>query len=101
MRSLAPLSLPGLRWYQAFDASGIVPRLDRPSGNVTGFASNEASIGGKSLELLSEIAPGLKRAGAPRRCYADWCSPDQRRMRTPALWAAYRADSSRFAGLEF
>jgi hypothetical protein len=58
MRSLAPLSLPGLRWYQAFDASGIVPRLDRPSGNVTGFASNEASIGGKSLELLSEIAPG-------------------------------------------
>jgi putative ABC transport system substrate-binding protein len=42
--------------------SGIVPRLDRPSGNVTGFASNEASLGGKWLELLSEIAPGLKRA---------------------------------------
>jgi putative ABC transport system substrate-binding protein len=42
-------------------ASGIVPRLDRPSGNVTGFASNEASLGGKWLELLSEIAPGLKR----------------------------------------
>jgi putative ABC transport system substrate-binding protein len=43
-------------------ASGIVARLDRPSGNVTGFASNEASLGGKWLELLSEIAPGLKRA---------------------------------------
>jgi putative ABC transport system substrate-binding protein len=43
-------------------ASGIVPRLDRPSGNVTGFANNEASLGGKWLELLSEIAPGLKRA---------------------------------------
>jgi putative ABC transport system substrate-binding protein len=43
-------------------ASGIVPRLDRPSGNVTGFANNEASMGGKWLELLSEIAPGLKRA---------------------------------------
>jgi putative ABC transport system substrate-binding protein len=42
-------------------ASGIVTRLDRPSGNVTGFASNEASLGGKWLELLSEIAPGLKR----------------------------------------
>src|SRR5215831_12643806 len=25
-------------------ASGIVPRLDRPSGNVTGFASFEASL---------------------------------------------------------
>src|SRR6516165_10266319 len=43
-------------------ASGIVPRLDRPSGNVTGFATAEASLGGKWLELLSEIAPGLKRA---------------------------------------
>jgi putative ABC transport system substrate-binding protein len=44
-------------------ASGIVPRLDRPSGNITGFATNEATLGGKWLELLSEIAPGLKRAG--------------------------------------
>ena len=43
-------------------ATGIVARLDRPSGNVTGFAANEPSIGGKWLELLSEIAPGLKRA---------------------------------------
>ena len=42
--------------------AGLVPRLDRPSGNVTGFASIEASLGGKWLELLSEIAPGLKRA---------------------------------------
>jgi putative tryptophan/tyrosine transport system substrate-binding protein len=43
-------------------ASGIVTRLDRPSGNITGFANLEASLGGKWLELLSEIAPGLKRA---------------------------------------
>jgi putative tryptophan/tyrosine transport system substrate-binding protein len=43
-------------------ASGVVARLDRPSGNITGFAGLEASLGGKWLELLSEIAPGLKRA---------------------------------------
>jgi putative ABC transport system substrate-binding protein len=43
-------------------ASGIVPRLDRPSGNITGFGGLEASLGGKWLELLSEIAPALKRA---------------------------------------
>jgi putative ABC transport system substrate-binding protein len=43
-------------------ASGIVPRLDRPSGNITGFANLEASLGGKYPELLWEIAPGLKRA---------------------------------------
>jgi putative ABC transport system substrate-binding protein len=42
--------------------SGIVPRLNRPGGNITGFASFEATLGGKWLELLSEIAPGLKRA---------------------------------------
>jgi putative ABC transport system substrate-binding protein len=43
-------------------ASGLVARLDRPSGNVTGFAVWEATLGGKWLELLSEVAPGLKRA---------------------------------------
>jgi putative tryptophan/tyrosine transport system substrate-binding protein len=42
-------------------ASGIVARLERPSGNITGFANSEASLGGKWLELLLEIAPGLKR----------------------------------------
>jgi putative ABC transport system substrate-binding protein len=42
-------------------ASGIVARLDRPTGNITGFSASEASMGGKLLELLSEIAPGLKR----------------------------------------
>jgi putative ABC transport system substrate-binding protein len=43
-------------------AQRIVARLDRPSGNITGFATNEAPLVGKWLELLSEIAPGLKRA---------------------------------------
>src|SRR6516162_676080 len=43
-------------------ASGIVPRLNQPGGNITGFAAFEPSLGGKWLELLSEIAPGLKRA---------------------------------------
>jgi putative tryptophan/tyrosine transport system substrate-binding protein len=42
-------------------ASGIVARLDRPGGNITGFAFLEASMGGKWLELLSEIVSGLKR----------------------------------------
>jgi putative ABC transport system substrate-binding protein len=43
-------------------ASGIVARLDHPGENVTGFDTFEASFGGKWLELLSEITPGLKRA---------------------------------------
>ena len=43
-------------------ASSIVARLDRPTGNITGFATYEATLGGKWLELLSEIALGLRRA---------------------------------------
>jgi putative ABC transport system substrate-binding protein len=43
-------------------ASSIVPRLDRPSRNTTGFADFEPTLGGKWLDLLSKIAPGLKRA---------------------------------------
>jgi putative ABC transport system substrate-binding protein len=42
-------------------ASGLVVRLDRPSGNITGFANWEATLGGKWFGLLSEIAPGLNR----------------------------------------
>ena len=40
--------------------SGFVAAINRPGGNITGFATYEAT--GKYLELLSEIAPGLKRA---------------------------------------
>jgi putative ABC transport system substrate-binding protein len=43
-------------------ASGLVAQLDHPGGNITGFGVWEASLGGKWLELLSEIAPGLNRA---------------------------------------
>jgi putative tryptophan/tyrosine transport system substrate-binding protein len=43
-------------------ATGLVPRLNQTTGNITGFGRSEASMGGKWLELLSEIAPGLKRA---------------------------------------
>jgi putative ABC transport system substrate-binding protein len=43
-------------------ATGIVERLNQPGGNITGFANVEATLGGKWLELLSDIAPGLKRA---------------------------------------
>jgi putative ABC transport system substrate-binding protein len=42
-------------------ASGLVAVLNQPGGNITGFSYFEATLGGKWLELLSEIAPGLKR----------------------------------------
>jgi putative ABC transport system substrate-binding protein len=42
--------------------SGLVAALNQPGGNITGFAVLEATLGGKWLDLLLEIAPGLKRA---------------------------------------
>jgi putative ABC transport system substrate-binding protein len=42
--------------------SGLVETLSHPSGNATGFTNFEASMGGKWLELLKEIAPAIERA---------------------------------------
>jgi putative ABC transport system substrate-binding protein len=41
--------------------AGFVGSLSRPGTNITGFINLEASMGGKWLELLNEIAPSLKR----------------------------------------
>jgi putative ABC transport system substrate-binding protein len=42
---------------------GIVTNIARPTGNVTGFANFELSMGGKWLEALKEVAPGVERVG--------------------------------------
>jgi putative ABC transport system substrate-binding protein len=41
--------------------SGFVASFGRPGGNVTGFAVMEASLGGKWVGLLKEIAPRVSR----------------------------------------
>jgi putative tryptophan/tyrosine transport system substrate-binding protein len=41
--------------------AGYVQSLALPGGNITGFSTFEPEIGGKWLELLKEIAPGLNR----------------------------------------
>jgi len=46
--------------------SGFVASLARPGGNVTGFTVFEFSMGGKWLELLKQIAPGVTRAAVLR-----------------------------------
>jgi putative ABC transport system substrate-binding protein len=53
---------------QAIDpvGAGFVASLNRPGGNVTGFMQFEYSLTGKWLELLREVAPGLRRLGMMR-----------------------------------
>jgi putative tryptophan/tyrosine transport system substrate-binding protein len=46
--------------------SGWVQSLARPGGNATGFTNFEYSLGGKWVELLKQIAPGITRAAVLR-----------------------------------
>jgi putative ABC transport system substrate-binding protein len=40
---------------------GFVAGLPHPGGNISGFLTSESAITAKMFELLTEIAPGLKR----------------------------------------
>ena len=57
-------------------AAGLVESLARPGGNATGFMSFEIGVSAKWLELLKEIAPGVKRA-AVLRTLATAAGPGQ------------------------
>jgi putative tryptophan/tyrosine transport system substrate-binding protein len=43
--------------------SGFIASLANPGGNITGFINIEASLSGKWLELMREIAPQVSRIG--------------------------------------
>jgi putative ABC transport system substrate-binding protein len=40
---------------------GLVASMSRPGGNITGFQSGESEIAGKWLQVLKEVAPGIRR----------------------------------------
>jgi len=46
--------------------SGLIASMARPGGNITGFVVFEYALAVKWLELLKEIAPGVKRAAVLR-----------------------------------
>jgi putative ABC transport system substrate-binding protein len=46
--------------------AGFVDSLAEPGGNATGFLMFEYSLAGKWLELLKEIAPGIRRVAVLR-----------------------------------
>jgi putative ABC transport system substrate-binding protein len=80
-------------------ASGLVAQLDRPGGNITGFANWEASMAGRWLELLSEIAPGLKRAAimfnpdtAPITAYMPLLETAARSLKVEPITAPVHSD---------
>src|SRR5262244_3780594 len=46
--------------------AGLVASLARPGGNATGFLTFEYGMSGKWVELLKEIAPGVRRVAVLR-----------------------------------
>jgi putative ABC transport system substrate-binding protein len=40
--------------------SGIVKNLNRPGANITGLSAQAAEIGGKRLQILKELSPGIR-----------------------------------------
>jgi putative ABC transport system substrate-binding protein len=81
-------------------ASGIVARLNQPGGNITGFAVFEATLAGKWLELLSEIAPGLKHAAimfnpdtAPASAYMPSFETAARTLKVEPIIAPVHSDA--------
>jgi putative ABC transport system substrate-binding protein len=46
--------------------AGYVDSLEQPGGNATGFPGSEYSLASKRLELLKEVAPGVKRVAVLR-----------------------------------
>jgi putative tryptophan/tyrosine transport system substrate-binding protein len=70
-------------------AQGFVQSLAHPGGNITGFANVEPTVGGKWLELLKEIAPGVTRVGF---VFNPEASPY-----SPTIYRSVEALASRFA----
>jgi putative ABC transport system substrate-binding protein len=68
--------------------SGLVASLARPGGNVTGFINVEGAMGGKWVELLKDLSPGLSRV-------AMMFNPDT------APYAEYYQDAFRVAAAAF
>jgi len=64
--------------------AGFVDSLARPGGNATGFMTTEYSMGGKRLELLKEIAPGVTRVAILRDATQGSGSSEFASMQTAA-----------------
>src|SRR5262249_37145923 len=74
--------------------AGFVETLPRPGGNATGFMLYEYGIGTKWLELLKEIAPGVKRVALLQTASARPGLASSARFRAPPLRSGWRCAPS-------
>jgi ABC-type uncharacterized transport system substrate-binding protein len=58
--------------------TGFAAAINQPSGNMTGITDLEPALGGKWLQLLKQIAPGITRVGI-------FYNPDEGTLSAPLL----------------
>ena len=63
---------------------GLVPRLARPGGNITGFTTSNVELSGKRLELLKEAVPNLTHVAV----FVNPTNPQARAFRRETTAAA-------------
>jgi putative tryptophan/tyrosine transport system substrate-binding protein len=86
---------------------GFVASLARPGGNLTGITNFEYSMGGKWMQLLSEVAPSVRKISllfnpetAPyARYFLDSINAGPRRFEAKVELAPVRNDAEIEAGL--
>jgi putative ABC transport system substrate-binding protein len=66
-------------WFNPVE-KGFVAAINQPGGNMTGITDLEPSLGGKWVQLLKQIAPGIERAGI-------LYNPDEGSISAPVLKA--------------
>ncbi len=64
--------------------TGLVTNLAQPGGNVTGLSSYSAELGGKRLEALRAILPGLHHVAALAHATDPFAKPFLEQMRAAA-----------------
>jgi putative tryptophan/tyrosine transport system substrate-binding protein len=64
--------------------SGLIASLNRPGGNITGLSLQTQDLGGKRLQLLTEIVPGLARVAVLSNPANPSSVPNLQQMQAPA-----------------
>jgi putative ABC transport system substrate-binding protein len=70
---------------------GVVPRINRPGGNMTGIVTSSANLGAKQLEILHKLLPKAVSTAA----LVNPANPG-----VVNVWARGTADAARTLGLE-
>lgn len=78
--------------------TGIVKSLSRPDGNVTGVTNMAAELGGRRLQLLRDMIPGLKRVAVLASSQDPFTSPFLSYMEAAARGGGIELDPVKVAG---